>query len=55
MGPPGSFRQENARYPAEQFGWKGISGGDLIKKEIAKKTELGREILATMKAFEFSK
>ena len=44
MGPPGSFRQENAAFVADSFGWKCITTGDLLKKEVAKKTETGKKI-----------
>jgi len=34
MGPPGSFRHENAMYLAEHFSWKCISIGDILRREI---------------------
>lgn len=44
MGPPGSFRQENASFIADQFGWKCITTGELLRKEVAKKTETGKKV-----------
>lgn len=39
IGPAGSNRKENALALAEYFGWTCISVGDLLKKEVSKKTE----------------
>ena len=44
MGPPGSFRQENAAFIGDQFGWKTITTGDLLRKEVKKKSETGKKI-----------
>lgn len=41
MGPPGSGRKENALALAEHFEWACISIGDLLKKEMSKKTPEG--------------
>ena len=40
MGPPGSFRSDNALFLSENFGWKYLSIGDLLKREQEKKTEM---------------
>ena len=55
MGPPGSFRQENALFLAEHFGWKCISTGDLLRKEINRKSALGTRITECFKAYEYGK
>ena len=43
-GPAGSNRKENALALAEYFGWACISVGDLLKKEVSKKTEYAAAI-----------
>lgn len=53
MGPPGSFRFENANAIAETFNWKCITTGDLLKKEIKSKSAEGKIINARFKAYEF--
>lgn len=55
MGPPGSFRKENALYISEQFGWKCIDTGDLLRKEVLKKSELGKKIQDAFKSYRFGK
>ena len=55
MGPPGSFRQENTLYLAEQFGWKCISTGDLLRKEVLKKSEVGKKIQDAFKNYQYGK
>ena len=55
MGPPGSFRQENATFIADQFGWKCITTGDLLRKEVAKKTETGKKVQEAFQAFQYGK
>lgn len=44
MGPPGCNRQDNAIALAEYFKWEPISVGDLLRKEVAKKTKEGERI-----------
>lgn len=39
IGPAGSNRKENALALAEYFGWPCIPMGDLLRKEVSKKTE----------------
>ena len=49
MGPPGSNRKENALALAEHFGWACISIGDLLKKEVSKKSDYGKTISDNIK------
>ena len=42
MGPPGSKRKEHALALAEHFKFESVSVGDLLNKEISKKSELGK-------------
>jgi len=44
MGPPGTFRKENAQAISEHFGWKCIDTGELLRREVNKKSELGKKI-----------
>ena len=44
MGPPGSNRRDNALALEEHFNWPCISVGDLLKKEVNKKSEYGKII-----------
>ena len=54
MGPPGSFRQDITTALCEEMGgYKSISPGDLFKKEIARKTEIGKRIMACFKAYHY--
>ena len=54
MGPPGSFRQDITTALCEEMGgYKSIAPGDLFKKEIAKKTEIGKRIMACYKAYHY--
>jgi len=56
MGPPGSFRHDVAAALCEHMhGWRPISPGDLFKKEIAKKTELGKRIQQCAKEYHYGK
>ncbi len=55
MGPTGSFRQDNALFLAEHFGWKCISTGDLLRKEVLKKSESGIKIKQSFAKFEYGK
>ena len=55
MGPPGAFRQENSLYLAEQMGWKCITTGDLLRKEVMKKSELGKKIQDSFKNYQYGK
>ena len=53
VGPPGSNRKENALALAEYFGWACISIGDLLKKEVSKKTEFAASILEAFKVYRY--
>jgi adenylate kinase family enzyme len=55
VGPPGSSRKENANVLAEYFGWKSISVGDLLKKEVSKKSEYGKAISDALKNYRYGK
>lgn len=55
MGPPGSFKTENAKTLAENFNWKCIQTGYLLKMEIEKKTEAGKKIAEAQKAYHYGK
>jgi adenylate kinase len=55
MGPTGSFRQDNALFLAEHFGWKCISTGDLLRKEVLKKNTAGIKIKDAFSKFEYGK
>lgn len=44
MGPPGSFRAENAKALGEQFSWKEIHTGEILKQQVNAKTEVGKLI-----------
>jgi adenylate kinase len=55
MGPPGSNRKENALALAEYFNWTCISIGDLLKKEVSKKSEYGKSITESLKNYRYSK
>ena len=55
MGPPGSNRKENALALAEHFGWSCISIGDLLKKEVSKKSDYGKAISDNIKNSTYGK
>ena len=55
MGPPGSSRKETALALGEYFNWTCISVGDLLKKEVQKKSELGKEISESYKNATYGK
>jgi adenylate kinase family enzyme len=55
MGPPGSFRKENAQHISEHFGWKCIDTGELLRREVSKKSELGKKIQDAFKSYRFGK
>lgn len=52
-GPPGSNRKEVALALAEHFNWSCISVGDLLKKEVSKKSDLGKTIFESLKQHKF--
>jgi adenylate kinase len=55
VGPPGSGRKENALALAEYFNWACISIGDLLKKEVSKKSEYGKAITESLKYYRYGK
>ena len=50
MGPPGCARTENSAALSEYFKWEHISAGDLLRKEVNKKTKEGERIEACFKS-----
>ena len=44
MGPPGCRKKEKALTLAEEFNYVTVSVGDLLEREISKKSELGKKI-----------
>ena len=55
MGPPGSKRKEHALALAEYYGYTCISVGDLLNKEISKKSEYGKSVVDSRKEYSYSK
>jgi adenylate kinase len=55
VGPPGSKRKEHALALAEHFAWTCISVGDLLSKEISKKSEQGKIITEARRNYQYSK
>ena len=53
MGPPGSKRKEHALDLAEHFKFETISVGDLLQKEIHKKSDLGKCIKQSKQASQY--
>ena len=53
VGPPGSNRKVTALALEEHFSWHCISVGDLLKKEIAKKSEFGKTIAECQKHYRY--
>ena len=53
MGPPGSNRKEHALALAEHFNWSCISIGDLLKKEVSKKSDYGKAIAESLKHYKY--
>jgi len=53
MGPPGSKRKEHALALAEHFNCESVSVGDLLNKEISKKSELGKCIKESRQAYQY--
>ena len=51
VGPPGSNRKMNALALAEHFNWSCISIGDLLKKEVSKKSDYGKAITESLKLY----
>jgi adenylate kinase len=55
MGPPGSKRKEHALSLAEYYSYTCISVGDLLNKEISKKSEYGKSVVESRKEYSYSK
>lgn len=59
VGPPGSKRKEIAlslaEYLSEDMSLVCISVGDLLNKEISKKSDLGKEIVESRKTYSYVK
>lgn len=53
VGPPGSNRKEIALSLADHFAWPCVSVGDLLNKEVSKKSELGKEISECKKMYKY--
>ena len=57
MGPPGSKRKEIAlslaEYLSEEDNFVCISVGDLLKKEISKKSDIGKQIVESRKTYSY--
>lgn len=48
MGPQGSGKGTQAKLIAQEFGIEHVSIGDVLRKEVARKTDIGREIHSYM-------
>lgn len=59
IGPPGSKRKEIslslAEYMQEERPIEGVSVGELLHREIIKKSEYGKQILESMKTYSYVK
>lgn len=53
MGAPGSGKGTQARFLQEKFGYSVIGMGDLLRKEVSKKTEIGVHVQKEMNAGRF--
>ncbi|MBN1549721.1 nucleoside monophosphate kinase [Candidatus Babeliales bacterium] len=49
VGPPGSGKGSLSQMCVDQFGWVQLSTGNLCRKHIAEKTEIGKQIDAALK------
>jgi len=50
VGPPGSGKGSFSNLCIKEFGWKQLSTGNLCRKHIAKKTEIGKQIDFVLKS-----
>jgi adenylate kinase len=55
VGPPGSSRKETALALGEYFNWSAISVGDMLNKELSKKSDFGKEIAESYKNLQYGK
>lgn len=53
MGPPGSKRKVHALSLGEYYGYQTISVGDLLNKEISKKSEYGKQVMDSRKEYSY--
>ena len=53
FGPPGAGKGTQSQYLVESFNYTQISTGDLLRDEIKKNTELGKEILSKVDIGDF--
>lgn len=53
MGPPGSQWKEHALSLSDHFKYESVSVGDLLNKEISKKSDLGKLIHDHKKKYEY--
>ena len=53
FGPPGAGKGTQSQYLVENYNYIQISTGDLLRKEIKKNTDLGKEILAKIDIGDF--
>ena len=53
FGPPGAGKGTQSQYLVKNYNYVQISTGDLLRKEIKKNTDLGKEILAKIDIGEF--
>lgn len=52
LGAPGSGKGTQAKFIAENFGYKHLSSGDILRKTASEDTEIGRSISSIIKAGE---
>jgi adenylate kinase len=55
MGPTGCRKKEKALTLAEEFNYITVSVGDLLEREISKKSELGKKIKEAQSTFTYGK
>lgn len=48
LGPPGAGKGTIAQFLQKEYGFKQLSTGDLLREEVANKTQLGQKIKPTM-------
>jgi len=53
MGPTGCRKKEKALTLAEEFNYITVSVGDLLEREISKKSELGKKIKEAQSTFTY--
>ena len=55
LGPPGSHKKDCGTAMGNLFNWTAISAGDLIRKEVNKKTDIGKQIEEDYKCNQYGK